>query len=42
MAHHGRTGQVAVDPETAQVTLDGETVAAQCLERVTLSRLYLM
>jgi urease subunit alpha len=42
MAHHGRTGQVAVDPETVQVTLDGETVAASCLERVTLSRLYLM
>jgi len=42
MAHHGRTGVVAVDPETARVTLDGETVAAQSLERVTLSRLYLM
>jgi urease subunit alpha len=42
MAHHGRTGQVAVDPETARVTLDGETVAAQCLDRVALSRLYLM
>jgi urease subunit alpha len=42
MAHHGRTGEVAVDPETAQVTLDGEPVVAQRLDRVTLSRLYLI
>ena len=42
MAHHGRTGGVAVDPKTAQVTLDGEPLAAQRLDRVALSRLYLM
>jgi len=42
MAHHGRTGEVAVDPKTARVTLDGEPLAAQRLDRVTLSRLYLM
>jgi urease subunit alpha len=42
MAHHGRTGEVVVDSGTAQVTLDGEPVAARRLDQVTLSRLYLM
>jgi hypothetical protein len=42
MARHGRTGKVALDPETARVTLDGEPVAARRLDRVTLSRLYFM
>ena len=42
MAHHGRTGRVTVDPKTAHVTLDGEKIAAQRLNRVTLSRLYLI
>ena len=42
MAHHGRTGRVTVDPKTAHVTLDGEKIAAQRLDRVTLSRLYLI
>lgn len=42
MAWHGRTGQVAVDPRAARVTLDGEVVAAERLDRVSLSRLYLI
>ncbi len=42
MAHHGRTGNVVVDPRTARVTLDGEVLAAQRLESVSLSRLYLL
>jgi urease subunit alpha len=42
MAHHGRTGDVVVDPRTARVTLDGEVLAAQRLESVSLSRLYLL
>jgi urease subunit alpha len=42
MARHGRTGEVEVSPQTARVTLDGEPVTAQPLDRVTLSRLYLM
>jgi urease subunit alpha len=42
MAHNGRTGQVEVHPATAQVTLDGETVAAHRLDYTSLSRLYLL
>jgi urease subunit alpha len=42
LAHHGRTGTVRVDPRTAAVTLDGELVTSSPLERVSLSRLYLL
>lgn len=42
MLHHGRTGTVAVEHSSARVTLDGELVAAQRLEAVSLSRLYLL
>ena len=42
MAHHGRTGEVTVDPRTAQVRLDGEVVTSSAQERVSLSRLYLL
>lgn len=42
MAHHGRTGRVAVDHRTAAVSLDGEPVAAEPSDRVALARLYLL
>ncbi len=42
MAHNGRTGTVEVDPHTAVVRFDGAVVAANPLDRVALSRLYLL
>jgi urease alpha subunit len=42
MAHHGRIGRVEVEPDAARVTLDGEAIAARPLDRVALSRLYLI
>jgi len=42
LAHHGRTGEVRVDPRTAQVRLDGRLVTSSAQERVSLSRLYLI
>lgn len=42
MAWHGRMGHVQVDPQAARVTLDGEQIGADPLERVSLSRLYLI
>ncbi len=42
MVHHGRVGQVVVDARAAQVTLDGDPIGAEPLDRVSLSRLYLI
>jgi urease subunit alpha len=42
MLHHGRLGDVRVDPRTHAVTLDGEPVEAPPVEELALSGRYLL
>jgi urease alpha subunit len=42
MLHHGRLGDVRVDPRTHAVTLDGRPVEAPPVEDLALSGRYLL
>jgi urease subunit alpha len=42
MVHNSRTGEIRVDPNTHEVTLDGEPVDAPPLEEMALSSRYLL
>jgi urease subunit alpha len=42
MLHHGRLGEVRVDPRTHEVTLDGEPVGAPPVEELAFSGRYLL